>query len=147
MDPRQSPSFASRSPIRLRRLLPGGVATIRRGVAEVDAIAERVGLSPEARTDIEISLREALANAWLHGNGGDEGRPIFLRCYGSPTVGLLIAVRDDGSGFDPGAVPDPRAAGRTDLSHGRGLLLMRELLDHVEYRRGGSEVLLFKSVR
>lgn len=139
--------IVARYPLRLRRVVPGGPATIRQAVVEVDRIADRIGLAPEARTDIEISLREALANAWLHGNGGDEQRPIFLRCYGSPRSGVLIAVRDDGPGFDPAAVPDPRTVGRTDLSHGRGLLLMRELLDHVEYRRGGSEVLLFKSVR
>jgi len=54
-------------------------------------------------------------------------------------------VRDQGPGFDPARVPDPRHPDRRHLHHGRGLLLMRELMDRVEYRRGGREVLLFKN--
>ena len=46
---------------------------------------------------------------------------------------------------DPESVPDPRAEERWLAEHGRGLLLMRELLDHVEYRKGGSEVVLYKA--
>jgi len=99
----------------------------------------------EDRADLEIALREALANAIIHGNAYQHGKRIFLRCYGSPKTGLLILVRDEGPGFDPEQVPDPREADRMHLHHGRGLLLMRELMDHVEYRRGGREVLLYKT--
>ena len=52
---------------------------------------------------------------------------------------------DEGKGFDPNGVPDPRNDDRMHLSHGRGLLLMRELMDYVEYRRSGREVLIYKS--
>jgi serine/threonine-protein kinase RsbW len=51
-------------------------------------------------------------------------------------------VRDEGAGFDPDAVPDPRRDDRVLLHHGRGLLLMRELVDRVIFRRGGREVVL-----
>jgi serine/threonine-protein kinase RsbW len=56
---------------------------------------------------------------------------------------MLIFVRDEGSGFDPEKVPDPRQADRLHLDSGRGLLLMRELMDYIEYRKGGREVLLY----
>ena len=52
----------------------------------------------------------------------------------------------EGKGFDPDKVPDPRSADRVHLTHGRGLLLMRELMDRLEYRRGGSEVVLFQKL-
>ena len=71
---------------------------------------------------------------------------MFLRCYAGPRAGILVAVRDEGQGFDPDKVPDPRAADRRQLTHGRGLLLMRELMDRVEYRKGGREVLLYKAL-
>jgi serine/threonine-protein kinase RsbW len=92
--------------------------------------------------DLEIALVEALANAMEHGNANLAKRKIFLRCYGGPEVGVLVAVRDQGQGFDPNSVPDPRSADRLHLRHGRGLLMMRELTDHVEFRKGGREVLL-----
>ena len=57
---------------------------------------------------------------------------------------LLILVRDEGTGFEPTDIPDPRCNDRVQLDHGRGLFLMHALMDHVEYRRRGREVLLFK---
>ena len=60
---------------------------------------------------------------------------------------MLILVRDQGNGFDPNKVPDPRDADRMHLHHGRGLFLMRALMDYVEFRRGGCEVLLYKAYR
>ena len=121
-------------------------------VAPADAKVERGKLIGENiiarhRADLEIALREALANAIAHGNGSRPGRKVFLRCYGGPRAGILIAVRDEGNGFDPDAVPDPRSVDRRQLAHGRGLLLMRELMDALEFRRGGTEVVLFRSLR
>ena len=67
-----------------------------------------------------------------------------MRCYGDPRSALLIAVRDEGDGFDPDKVPDPREDDRIHLDHGRGLFLMRALMDYVEHRKSGREVVLFK---
>jgi serine/threonine-protein kinase RsbW len=103
------------------------------------------GCDADRQADLEIALREALANAMVHGNERRARKRVFLRCYGDPTGGILIAVRDEGPGFDPGSVPDPREADRKQLEHGRGLFLMRSLMDHVEYRKAGREVVLFKA--
>ncbi len=54
--------------------------------------------------------------------------------------GVLLVVRDEGLGFDPGGVPDPTAAERIGSTHGRGIFLMRQLMDKVSYRNGGSEI-------
>jgi len=99
----------------------------------------------EDGANLEIALREALANAIFHGNEGEPQRPVRLRVYGSETVGMIIAIRDEGVGFDPGGVPDPTVGEYRLRNHGRGLFLMRELMDHVRYLKGGREVLLFKA--
>lgn len=106
-------------------------------------MARATGFDESKRTDLAIVLREALANAMIHGSGRDPSSHVLLRSYGEPDGGVVVVVRDNGPGFDPGAVPDPRRVDRMGLHHGRGLLLMRELTDHVEYRKGGREVLLF----
>jgi len=109
----------------------------------VRTLAKKCGCTESRLADIEISVREAVANAIIHGNGRRRDQRILFRCYGDPERGILVTVRDNGCGFDPSSVPDPRGEDRLALDHGRGLFLMRELMDHVEYRRGGCEVLLF----
>lgn len=130
-------------PYRLRLWIPSTNPAMNRAVAKVGRLVVRCGCSEDRQADLEIALREALANAMMHGNAKRPGRRVFLRCYAGPGAGVLIAVRDEGPGFDPEGVPDPRAGERRHLAHGRGLLLMRELTDWVSFRRGGSEVVLF----
>jgi len=131
-------------PFRLRLQMASTHRAINRAVTQVRRMARRCGCPADRQADLEIAVREALANAVEHGNGQGSKHKVFLRCYCGPEAGILIAVRDHGNGFDPSAVPDPRAADRMELAHGRGLLLMRELMDRMEYRRGGSEVVLFQ---
>jgi serine/threonine-protein kinase RsbW len=139
------PLDRDRLSVRLRRFLPSTKTALNRAVRDVLDLAERCGCVRDNQADLEIALREALANAVIHGNAFDNGKRIFLRCYGRPGNDMLILVRDEGRGFDPEGVPDPRQGHRKHLSHGRGLLLMRELMDYVEYRRSGREVLIYKS--
>jgi serine/threonine-protein kinase RsbW len=117
---------------------------INHAAAEVLRVAKRVGCLGDGKAEMEIALREALANAVIHGNKSAAEKTVLLRCYCDPERGLLIAIRDEGKGFLPDEVPDPRAAERVHLTHGRGIFLMRELMDHVEHRKGGREVLLYK---
>ena len=133
-------------PYRLRCWIPSRRAAINNAVDEVCRLAVRCGSPEDRQADLEIALREALANAISHGNAARPGRRVFLRCYAGPGAGILVAVRDEGDGFDPNNVPDPRSADRMHLTHGRGLLLMRELMDRLEYRRNGSEVVLFQKL-
>ena len=129
---------------RFRRLIPSTTAHINRTVKEILRLARAHRCLPPDLPEVEIALREALANAVLHGNRRDAGKKVLVRAYGDPDQGFLIVVRDEGSGFDPAEVPDPRREDRLELPHGRGIFLMRELMDHVEHRKGGREVLLFK---
>jgi serine/threonine-protein kinase RsbW len=117
---------------------------INHAVTAVLKEAKKVGCVGNGQAEMEIALREALANAVIHGNQSVPDKSVLVRCYCDPGVGLLIAIRDQGPGFVPEAVPDPRSAERVELTHGRGIFLMRELMDHVEHRKGGREVVLYK---
>ena len=138
------PFDRGRYTVRLRTSLPSTKRALNDAVGRVMEVAERCGCIEDSKADLEIALREALANAIIHGNDYQHFKRIYLRCYGEPDGCLLIIVRDEGDGFLPDEVPDPREEGRLQLDHGRGLFLMRALMDHVEYRKSGREVVLFK---
>jgi serine/threonine-protein kinase RsbW len=140
------PSFDRRRlSLRLRTHIGSSRDAINIAVQETMEHLVDVCSREDIMADLEIVLREGLANAALHGNLAAESKSVFLRCYGSREQGLWIAIRDEGIGFDPGAVPDPRGEDRLLLHHGRGIFLMQQLVDEVEYRKGGTELLLYKA--
>ena len=99
---------------------------------------------PEQEEEVELALREALANAVLHGNHQNAGKRVYIRCrirFGE----LLIIVKDEGTGFDPTNLADPTHAANIKSTHGRGIYLMRALMDDVQFEQGGTEVHLRKS--
>ena len=129
---------------RYRRELQSTTPGINRAVRDILKHARITGCLTDHQAELEIALREALANAVLHGNRSDAAKKVLVRAYCDPKKGLVIAVRDEGRGFDPAKVPDPRREDRIQLTHGRGIFLMRELMDHIEHRKGGREIVLYK---
>lgn len=126
--------------LRYRATLPSTADSVRRAARRIGLLAGRAGCVGVRRADFEIALHEALANAVIHGAAGDPRRTFRVRCYGEPGEGIVVAVRDQGPGFDPAAVPDPTRADRLQLHHGRGLFLVRQLTDFVEHRKRGREI-------
>jgi len=94
--------------------------------------------------DVEIALREALANAVLHGNRQDTQKKVHVSCCVNPGKELSVVVKDEGSGFDPSGVANPTAVEKIHSENGRGIFLMNAFMDDVRFERGGTEVHLHK---
>jgi serine/threonine-protein kinase RsbW len=93
------------------------------------------------RLNLRVSLTEALSNAMLYGNGKDPRKRVRVEV----TVGksaITARVTDEGHGFDPTDVPDPTTPDNLEKAGGRGLFLMRELMDEVHYNERGNQVTL-----
>ncbi len=91
--------------------------------------------------NFRVGLTEALANAMMYGNDHDPSKSVVIEVVmGRDHV--QATVRDQGSGFDPGLVPDPTLPENLTRSYGRGLFLMRELLDELWFNDCGNEVTL-----
>ena len=90
--------------------------------------------------DIEVALREALLNAIIHGNREDPNKHVYLRVRCRADGEVSMAIRDEGAGFDSGSVPDPTAPEHRMSTHGRGIYLMRALMDEVWFEAGGTVV-------
>ena len=94
--------------------------------------------------DIEVALREALLNAVIHGNREDPSKHIYLRVRCRADGEFSMAIRDEGAGFEIDSVPDPTAPEQLMSTHGRGIYLMRALMDEVSFEEGGTVVQMRK---
>ena len=100
------------------------------------------GVEGEEEIDILVALQEALANALVHGCGEDAAK--IVRCTVQVDDNQInLVIRDPGQGFD--SYSDREFEDGTNLTnHGRGIMLMRSLMDEVNYRHHGSEIHLKK---
>lgn len=92
------------------------------------------------RFNLRIGVTEAIANAVLYG-GADGNKRVRVELRAEPGE-IRVRVSDAGTGFDPAGVPDPRLPANLSKSTGRGIFIMRALMDEVSYGRDGSSVTL-----
>lgn len=120
------------------------------------------------RIRVAVALTEAVTNGILHGNleldsdlrDGDgrawdvecrrrratppyQDRRLIVDCRMTPEA-VEFCIRDEGPGFNPATVPDPRSAQGVDRISGRGVLLMRTFMHEVRYSPRGNEVTLLR---
>jgi serine/threonine-protein kinase RsbW len=107
-------------------------------------LAREGGYGEEQVDRLGMAVREAAANAVTHGNAYSADKAVHFSVETSDN-GLVVKVRDEGEGFDPSEVPDPTTAENLLKASGRGLLMMRALVDEVDVRNAsptGTEVVL-----
>ena len=110
-----------------------------------EAIEQSTLDDPHAPAPPTEADREALANAIRHGCGGDPTKKVEC-CVTYKEPGEIVAViRDPGPGFDTTHVPDPMAAENIFKTSGRGVVLINQVMDAVQYRDGGREVAMRKT--
>jgi serine/threonine-protein kinase RsbW len=126
------------------RVIPATPAAISPLVDETMTVVARIGCGENQQAQIELALREALANAIRHGSGSDPSKPVHCIVACDENRGMLIIVRDSGPGFDPTNVPNPLVGENLFRHHGRGIYLINELMDHVRFERGGTEIQMRK---
>jgi len=121
--------------------------------AVTEHIARRVGLDEEALHWTTMAVRESVINAIVHGNKSDPAKLVFIDFAATPESAhddLIVCVRDQGPGFDPGRLNDPLTPDNVLKASGRGIFLIRQFMDHVSVeraRQGGMEVRMLKHIR
>lgn len=88
---------------------------------------------------IHLALEEAFVNAVKHGNKMDPSKHVQIDYSVSPEK-IEICITDQGEGFDPNRIPDPRSGENLYKPEGRGLLLIRSYMDVVEFNQRGNSV-------
>jgi serine/threonine-protein kinase RsbW len=111
----------------------------------VELLAEELPggpLSPRRiRFNFRTALAEALANAIAYGNRNERARLVRVRVEVTRDA-VRLHVTDEGAGFDPAEVPDPTHPDRLEREDGRGLFVLKSLVDQVAFNEQGNSVCL-----
>ena len=130
---------------RVSYTLESTLDSVNRVETKASEVAARAGFNEDEQYNIAMAVREAAVNAVLHGNARDPNKKFFV-AYETTDESLVITVTDQGSGLDPGVIPDPLAPENLMKGSGRGIFLIRAFMDEVKFRNvePGTEVTLIK---
>lgn len=92
---------------------------------------------------VRLALQEAFSNAVRHGNKMDPTKKIKINYSVGPDK-IEISITDQGDGFNPEVIPDPRAGKNIFKPEGRGLLLMRSYMDAIKFNKRGNSVYMVR---
>jgi len=129
--------------IELRQSLPSKVAAISLFADQLIRFILKFRSADGSEIDIEIALREALANAVIHGNGENSYKPVYVDCRCYLKSRSRSGTRDKGSTVRKLRIPTTPENLR--FTHGRGIYLMKRLMDKVSFEDGGSAVRMQKN--
>lgn len=103
----------------------------------------KLGIVEPESIDVVVALDEAIVNAIKHGNGYDPTKTVRIVAQINRHEARFV-IEDEGTGFSPQDVPDPCAPENLLRPSGRGLLLIRNIMDEVEYNSRGNVVTMVK---
>jgi serine/threonine-protein kinase RsbW len=113
--------------------------------AKAEGLAREAGFDDDTSSQIAMVVREAVINAILHGNKNDPSKHVRWS-YELNDEALRFKIADEGPGLDPDTVPDPLAPENILRSSGRGIFLMRAIMDEVHFHmlNPGTEIEMIK---
>ena len=134
-----SPDELNRA-VRVSLSVPSDVGIVEETV-ELVALHCFAGRRPSSRTTfrLRLALAEALANAIQCGNQECSTRTVSVNVELYPDR-IRLGVSDEGDGFDPAGAPDPLHPDTLESPCGRGLFIIRNLADHVEFNDRGNTI-------
>jgi serine/threonine-protein kinase RsbW len=104
---------------------------------------DKMGLIKAEQSNLFVALDEAFVNAVKHGSRNDPTKLVRITAELSPHE-AIFTVEDEGEGFDVRGIPDPRDQGNLFKSTGRGVLLIYNIMDEVEYSEHGTRLRMVK---
>ena len=122
--------------------LPNDIRSIEHAVEYVTRHCSSCGdYARRLNLNFRVGLTEALSNAMLYGNGSDPEKRVRVEVT-VRVEEVAVRVTDQGVGFDPATVPDPTLPDNISKTGGRGIFLMKALMDEVEFNERGNSVTL-----
>lgn len=124
--------------------LPSDFTSIAEVENLVDKVCLNLGVQEDAYGNVLIAVTEAVNNAIQHGNA--ENSNLFVDvAVGDNDSEFCFRVKDEGIGFDYHSLPDPTAPENILKENGRGIYLMKNLADDLEFDGTGNSVNIYFS--
>jgi len=131
--------------LKLDAVIPSNIKVVDETVTKIVCLIGSAYSSDEIG-EIDLALREALVNAIVHGNRSDPKRIVRICVALQPDHGVIIVVKDSGSGFDPNQLPSPTMGQNLLSGHGRGIFLINQLMEDVRFSfEGGTAIHMRRS--
>ena len=142
---KRHPDLANRGSLRMDFLIPSDLSYVL-GVNHLISMLLREFSfpAPDYRINIPLACDEAITNAIIHGNASDPAKKVSIQIYISASR-IKVRVKDQGKGFDLGSVQDPTEGSNLLRPSGRGVYLMRSIMDTVAYKERGRVLELEKA--
>ena len=131
--------MAAEMPVRRSVVLESRPSALEQSCREILATLEAGGFSQDDLFAVHLALEEAFLNAVKHGNRMNPNKKVLLD-YVVDQEKVEIRMTDEGPGFDPHRIPDPRVGNNLYRPEGRGLLLIRSYMHTVEYNERGNSL-------
>ncbi len=106
---------------------------------EILDLAGDLGFEEDALFCLRLALDEAMANAIMHGNKFDETKDVNVQVTTQPDE-IVVAVCDEGCGFDQSCLKDPTQGENIQKPNGRGIFLIREFTKDVRFNEKGNQI-------
>jgi len=132
----------------LIRLLDLRMAAEAKAIAattdSISATLTELEVPEEKRFEIALAVQEALANAVVHGCENDPSKEVRCRLERDLAGAIVITVRDPGPGFGANSIADPMQSENLCRGSCRGVYLIRQLMDEVQFENGGNQLRMWK---
>jgi len=128
----------------LNLAMPATSESIAAITGAISEILVRLEIPENKKFEIDLAVQEALANAVRHGCNGDPTKTIRCRLNKDSQGRIVITVSDPGPGFKPEKLADPHHPDNLYGDHGRGVYLIRQLMDEVQFEQGGAQIRMWK---
>lgn len=126
--------------------VPSSFKEIKEAASAITGLLKNAKADEADIFDIRLSLEEALINAAKYGNKLDERRNISIDLTIAGNK-VTIAIEDEGEGFDHNSLPDPTKEENLLKPSGRGVFLIKHLMDRVEYNKKGNRITITKYLK
>lgn len=127
--------------LKKKLVLQSDFSELERLEAFLKALQQEINFDHALYSRIFLAVSEAVNNSIIHGNKADSAKQITIKTHRSGKH-LTFLIEDEGPGFNPDSISDPLADDNLLKTSGRGIFLMKEYADSVEYSKEGTMLTL-----
>jgi len=124
-------------------VLKGVISELRKICSQILCHAKQLGYSADDTFAVHLAMEEAVVNAVKHGNRADCNKSVTIEYDVTPEK-ICITITDEGGGFEPENIADPRNGENIYKTGGRGVLLIKAYMNTIEYNQAGNSITMTK---